>query len=637
MSTNISKRQKKFLKLNVIWTAILIGIAVANLTYTIYVFPSSVQVLEQKEVLEDPLESWSEANYIVWQYNSTHYACRNMSTNLAEYFGTSDDNAIQWGIDNSTTYGGTVFVRPAMYTGTYNAAVTLKDKVRLVVDHGAAGITVTIDSGATATLEDFHNYDFKRWDSGVLVTFVEDRSQQEPASYEIFKEGSFYFIKNCSTGEIETTTTNATTAIQTALDSFGSSGGRLFIKEGQYDVTAHIYVPSNVTISGEGHGTHIQQISNIGFGAIFFVGPGPAIAEADWNTSAYTKNVIIEDMYISSNISGNGTKGNGVSFLACSQLILRNLWFEDLNQGFETHGRASDVFISNIYIYGTDTYAFSLQPSISDWWDIHDIIMSNIIVSGANMEGYGTAGAWLNGWNLFLDKCSLLNSDTGVGLEVCGEDITVSNTIMNNTNTSGFWVKPVVDAVTNSSRITFTNCEALNSGAYGFFIQLSNDVGIYDSIVYNVANGFESVYLHNSTRVTISGLKSIDDRSPQVILYDVSSSSGADYISVVGCDFSRGKGIVALSGLPHVIVKDNLGFITQNSGITEASNDDYIAHGLYSTPTVITLAIEETDANYFLQIKTKNATHFQIYLYDHTAGAAETVDKTIHWHVEYNM
>ena len=76
-------------------------------------------------------------------------------------------------------------------------------------------------------------------------------------------------------------------------------------------------------------------------------------------------------------------------------------------------------------------------------------------------------------------------------------------------------------------------------------------------------------------------------------------------------------------------------FVTEKSGTAEASNDDWIAHGLAGEPDHVTLTIEEVDANYYLQLKATNVTHFQIYLYDATAGAAEAVDKTINWYAEY--
>lgn len=71
----------------------------------------------------------------------------------------------------------------------------------------------------------------------------------------------------------------------------------------------------------------------------------------------------------------------------------------------------------------------------------------------------------------------------------------------------------------------------------------------------------------------------------------------------------------------------------QNSGSIEASNDDWIAHGLNNlNPTVVLLTVNETDARYIVQLKATNTTKFQIYLYDETAGAAEAVDKTILWY-----
>jgi len=73
----------------------------------------------------------------------------------------------------------------------------------------------------------------------------------------------------------------------------------------------------------------------------------------------------------------------------------------------------------------------------------------------------------------------------------------------------------------------------------------------------------------------------------------------------------------------------------ETSGVIEASNDDWITHSLVGNPTLVTLTINETDANYCLQLKATNSTHFQIYLYDLTASNLETVDKTINWYAEY--
>jgi len=74
----------------------------------------------------------------------------------------------------------------------------------------------------------------------------------------------------------------------------------------------------------------------------------------------------------------------------------------------------------------------------------------------------------------------------------------------------------------------------------------------------------------------------------------------------------------------------------ENEGIAEASNTDTIAHGLAGTPTSVFFNVEETDANYRAQLNAKDATNLTLYLYDLTASAVETVDKTIHWKAKYN-
>jgi hypothetical protein len=51
---------------------------------------------------EDPLEAWSEASYIIWQYNTTHYASRNMSTNMVETVSSNASTVINNAIGNAT-------------------------------------------------------------------------------------------------------------------------------------------------------------------------------------------------------------------------------------------------------------------------------------------------------------------------------------------------------------------------------------------------------------------------------------------------------------------------------------------------------------------------------------------------------
>jgi len=85
---------------------------------------------------------------------------------------------------------------------------------------------------------------------------------------------------------------------------------------------------------------------------------------------------------------------------------------------------------------------------------------------------------------------------------------------------------------------------------------------------------------------------------------------------------------------------DNSAFPTLVRGSSEASNDDWILHGLgnfwedlTTAPEYVSVTVEESDSAYACQVKAKNSTHFQIYLYDIVATSLETVDKTITWTV----
>ena len=64
----------------------------------------------------------------------------------------------------------------------------------------------------------------------------------------------------------------------------------------------------------------------------------------------------------------------------------------------------------------------------------------------------------------------------------------------------------------------------------------------------------------------------------------------------------------------------------------EASNDDWVAfpRAFAITPRV-TLSVQESDANYFAQIKAVNTTHWQLYLYNATAAGVETDNITINY------
>jgi len=84
--------------------------------------------------------------------------------------------------------------------------------------------------------------------------------EQPPAtaSYIIFKKGNKTYAKNGTYGHIEYESTDAATTIQSAIDSL-TSGGKILIKAGEYEITSTIKVGEAIAIEGENRGYRNSQ------------------------------------------------------------------------------------------------------------------------------------------------------------------------------------------------------------------------------------------------------------------------------------------------------------------------------------------------------------------------------------------
>jgi len=106
---------------------ILISTAIGALLVQQY-FPQIGSI--KAEGMEDPLEAWSEASYIVWQYNTTFYASRNMSTWDTE-LDSNKTYIEQMAIGNLTVSGGTVYLKQV----TLNTSLTYGANILIIQDY----------------------------------------------------------------------------------------------------------------------------------------------------------------------------------------------------------------------------------------------------------------------------------------------------------------------------------------------------------------------------------------------------------------------------------------------------------------------------------------------------------------------
>lgn len=109
---------------------ILVSIALGAVLVRQY-FPQIGSI--KAEGMEDPLEAWSEASYIIWQYNSTFYASRNMSTWDTE-LDSNKTYIQQMAIGNLTTdfahpnNGGTIYLKEV----TLNTSLTFDAHILII-------------------------------------------------------------------------------------------------------------------------------------------------------------------------------------------------------------------------------------------------------------------------------------------------------------------------------------------------------------------------------------------------------------------------------------------------------------------------------------------------------------------------
>jgi len=602
-------------KLNKIRIALLIGclfgLAIAQITTTFFHFETA---WIKGTGPEDPLEAWSEDSYIVWQYNSTFYACRNMSTLMVEAFSDNDTETLQYAINETTTWGGTVTVKAATYTGTYAAIVTLKDNVTLILQKGALNITVTIDSGADATLIDEENGYRQEWVAGSVYSLLDYRTGEfwyggsnrtdlivnptSEASIIIEKDGSNCVMTNCSTGQRDAISTNADNIFDWAIGNM-TDGGILFVRQGSYSDVSLVfdggYVDSKEWIlQGEGVNTILTQ-----------TGAGESVITIRNGTR-----VTIENLYIS---VGN----SAFSGIYCAN-------DGDVTETSLRRGRISDVVIQG----GGSGSKLLYLVDISDCYFEHIRVES--VTSGVFPIVIENNSTTTNYGNSHFDACSVYADQTGTPLVLMNET-TGSTTYMLNL-------------------ITFTHLECYGSGAgskVGMIgVQLANKVS-YCSFFYTLIENCE-------TGIKIGGNGANKDTAynsfNEGFIGQVTTGIHSQYYTIsntfkgleIGCDttaidedqdyrnpnvyediaWTSGKTLSVAGSNPGPVFRGYAedGKYFSHRGTQTCANNEWISHGLIGTPKVVLVASGNCTydgvpviVNYIHS--TMNATKFQANIY----------------------
>ena len=454
-------------------------------------------------------------------------------------------------------------------------------------------------------------------------------------NYIVEADGTYAWMTDCSTGQVDWNSTAQYAVIQAAVGNLTSD--RTWYEQ--------VYLKGNFTLDG----ALVPQIDvNVSYTHL----TGSAYLKlADNQDTAHTRiidvtadYVLIENLVLDGNADNNlgavaGGQGQGIRIIACSHVLIRNVITRD-NRVFGLCATSPTVWKEDIWYVNC--------KSFGDRWDGMDMYykIRNSGMIGCHVEGkigdiaFGMA---TEEGNIIAD-CTCRNiigtqgsggGDSNAGITVCG----------------------------GGEGHKVTGCELLDVKA-----------GITDDTTVN-----HSIFIGNTVR--LQGAGGTDDARIGIGLFghhdlaegnyvfmdeDGNNQRGHwvygdhariinDYVRDTGTGTGRygifetgdSDGMIAyfndLTDCPNPFkfygtngkVRWNKGYVTENEGLSELSNDDWFAHGCAGTPDYVQLIVEESDAPYSCQLKAKNSTHCQVYLYDIVAAGAEDVDKTIHWSVIY--
>lgn len=160
-------------------------------------------------------------------------------------------------------------------------------------------------------------------------------------------------------GAIPDDAVDDTDEIQSAIDAAASSGGPVFIPEGEYKVSKRsgksyaLHVPDDVRIVGAGKGSHIKLDNLSGQAAHVFAVDDDAV------------NVVFENFHIDGNLAGHSSlpSGNlgcsGITLPGSSNVIIDKMWIMDCVTDSLFLGKGTDedlcrrVRVTNSHLTGS--------------------------------------------------------------------------------------------------------------------------------------------------------------------------------------------------------------------------------------------------------------------------------------------
>jgi parallel beta-helix repeat protein len=444
----------------------------------------------------------------------------------------------------------------------------------------------------------------------LLPSFQEVRTQTGGAAtnYVIYKEVGLIKAKNGDTEVVDFFGTDASTVINNAVAAL-TSGGNVFIKEGVYEIRSPIRMVSNVELFGTGHS------------AILKVGDAANIEAMISVASA--KSVTIANLQLLGNkVTQSTGSGQAISVTDSSKVYIEN------NHIVNTFGRSITI------IGGAEHYILNNVVEYSGERGIVAMNAKNTKIAGNTVLSGNHIGIWVNNSELVIVSTNLVK-DNGKGIEINGANnfITDSNIIQDN-RSNGIHILNARGGVVSDNRVisndnngidcklsigvTISGNVSSENGSpgaegNGILAYKCKQIVISGNVAFNnnqgntardgIRVGDDSITA--SEGIVIVGNSAFDDQPGKTQQFGIrvfGSDSTVNYLTVTGNDV-RGNAVggMAFGGLiqgANTIVRDNLGYVTEKSGlatIPAGSTKVLVNHGLNYTPALSEISVTPTN------------------------------------------
>jgi hypothetical protein len=338
------------------------------------------------------------------------------------YYTSADSNVLLNNVLGNAS-SGVVYVG----TGVYSATVTVYNGTRLIIARGATGITASIDTGATATIEDQNAGFTRQYVSGSLISVInlstglvdmtygnftqywwggENRTDtlaypEQTASYIVFQDGSLTKMKNGTTGQVDASSTDASQIINWAIGNLTS--GLIFVRCGKYnEIKLSVGAGKNITLLGENvNGVIFKRVGGEWLDRMIkgtdtsTNAPRLHIENIQFNSTEFDGQVTIGDYFTefeAYNLKGYGNstlevEGQTTAFIAIASLktTIENSHIEDFGYGSYI-SNYDYVLVDGNYIKNCGTVGLGTVEVMNDNATV--ILTNNILIDcGWDDEG----------------------------------------------------------------------------------------------------------------------------------------------------------------------------------------------------------------------------------------------------------